>query len=66
MAKKLSQAVKGYEGTLDADDARHLVRQRNGYEPGRTRCKTPWSKPPAALFHCGVAPRTRSLRIPAP
>jgi hypothetical protein len=30
MAKKLSQMVKGYEGTLDADDARDLVRQRNG------------------------------------
>jgi hypothetical protein len=26
MAKKLSQTVKGYEGTLDADDARHVVR----------------------------------------
>lgn len=25
MAKKLSQTVKGYEGTLDADDASHVV-----------------------------------------
>jgi hypothetical protein len=35
------------------------------------RCKTPGTKPPAALFHCGarptidMAPRTSGLRIPA-
>ena len=49
MAKKLTQTVKGYEGTLDADDARHVVRQPKGYEPGRTALKTPGSKPPATI-----------------
>ena len=67
MAKKLSQTVKGYEGTLDADDARHVVGQRKGYEPLRTALQDPWSKPPAVLFHGGarptidVVPRTSSL-----
>jgi hypothetical protein len=41
MAKKLSQTVKGYEGTLDADDARHVVGQRKGYEPLRTALQDP-------------------------
>ena len=56
MAKKLSQTINGYEGTLDADDARHVVGERKGYEPLRTALQDPWSKPPAVLFHGGARP----------
>ena len=62
--------VKGYEGTLDADDRAILFASATVTSLVGRRCKTPWSKPPAALFHCGarptidVAPRTSSLRIP--
>ena len=42
MAKKLSQTVKGYEGTLDANEMRAMFfAQRKGYEPDRTALQDP-------------------------